>query len=151
MEAFFSGIEPLAASNMLTWSRQLADSVRYTNAGLYHALASAVGNRSSVAFSPVSGFHHATPESGDGFCTFSGQVIASVRIFREDKLPGAYIDLDGHYGNSIEDSGGFVKELNQAVPLGCMKYIGRPKGNSHDSQHQQEDGPLKKDHSYFPH
>jgi acetoin utilization deacetylase AcuC-like enzyme len=150
VEAFFSGIEPLASSNMLTWSRQFAKSVRYTNASLYHALTSAVRNSSSVAFSPASGFHHATPGSGDGFCTFSGQVIASVKIYREHRLSGAYIDLDGHYGNSIEDSRGFVKELNQAVPLGCMEYIGRPKGNSHDSQHQQEGGPSEKDLSYLP-
>lgn len=119
VEAFFKGIEPLASSNMLTWSRQLADSVRYTNASLYHALAAAVNDSRTVAFSPTSGFHHATPGSGDGFCTFSGQVIASAKIYREHKLSGAYIDLDGHHGNSIEDSRGFVTELDQAVPPGC--------------------------------
>ena len=58
----------------------------------------------ALTFSPTSGFHHARPEGGSGFCTFSGQVIASLKIYEEKKLVGAYLDLDGHYGNSIEDS-----------------------------------------------
>lgn len=119
VDHFFKGIEPLASSNGLLWSKQFADSVRYTNASLYHALASAVKDPATIAFSPSSGFHHATPRAGAGFCTFSGQVIASVKIYREHGLSGAYIDLDGHYGNSIEDSRGFVYELNRAVPRGC--------------------------------
>jgi len=116
---FFDGKEPLASSNGLTWSKQFADSVRYTNASLYHALEGAVNDPGVISFSPSSGFHHATPGRGGGFCTFSGQVIASVKIYRERGLSGAYIDLDGHYGNSIEDSRGFVRDLNRAVPPGC--------------------------------
>jgi len=116
---FFNGKEPLASSNGLAWSEQFADSVRYTNASLYHALRGAVNDPGTISFSPSSGFHHATPRAGDGFCTFSGQVIASVKLYRERGLSGAYIDLDGHFGNSIEDSRGFVQELKYAVPPGC--------------------------------
>jgi acetoin utilization deacetylase AcuC-like enzyme len=72
-----------------------------------------------ISFSPSSGFHHATPRAGSGFCTFSGQVIASVKLYRQWGLAGAYVDLDGHYGNSIEDSRPFVHELRYAVPPGC--------------------------------
>jgi acetoin utilization deacetylase AcuC-like enzyme len=70
----------------------------------------------ALTFSPTSGFHHAKPERGSGFCTFSGQVISSVKIFRELGLSGAYLDLDQHFGNSIEDSREFVPDLNTAVP-----------------------------------
>lgn len=116
---FFNGKEPLASSNGLTWTAQFADSVRYTNASLYYALQGALDDPGQISFSPSSGFHHATPGKGGGFCTFSGQVIASVRLYRERGLSGAYIDLDGHFGNSIEDSRGFVHDLNRAVPPGC--------------------------------
>jgi len=45
-------------------------------------------------------------------------VIAAVKLFRKHRLVGAHIDLDGHFGNSIEDSRTFVADLNQAIPLG---------------------------------
>ncbi len=95
------------------------ESVRYTNASLYNAIKHAVLNPQNVSFSPTSGFHHASPTSGCGFCTFSGQVIASVKIYQELRLSGCYFDLDGHFGNSIEDSREFVPNLNKAVPRGC--------------------------------
>ncbi len=119
VDHFFAGIEPLASSNGLAWSAQFADSVRYTNASLYHALAAAIEDPATVMFSPSSGFHHAMPAHGAGFCTFSGQVIASANIYRQHQLSGVHIDLDGHYGNSIEDSRSFVKDLDLAVPPGC--------------------------------
>ncbi|MCA8837350.1 MAG: hypothetical protein K8963_05820 [Proteobacteria bacterium] len=119
VDAFFAGAEPLASSNGLAWSAQFADSVRYTNASLYYALAAAVTDPATVTLSPSSGFHHAMPARGLGFCTFSGQVIASTKIYRQYKVSGAYIDLDGHYGNSIEDSRRFVGDLNLSVPPGC--------------------------------
>ena len=93
--------------------------MRYTNASLYHAIEHAVAHPEQVTFSPTSGFHHARPAAGSAFCTFSGQVIAAIKIFREHRLVGAYLDLDGHFGNSIEDSRTFVADLNQAIPPGC--------------------------------
>ena len=89
VDDFFNGKEPLASSNRLVWTPQFADSVRYTNASLYHALRAAVGSPRNIALSPTSGFHHAKPHRGSGYCTFSGQVIASVKIYRELKLSGA--------------------------------------------------------------
>lgn len=113
---FFAG-KGRCSSNSLSWSPQFAESVRYTNASLYSAIKNAVTNPSEVSFSPTSGFHHARPSGGSGFCTFSGQVIASLKIYRELGLKGAYLDLDGHFGNSIEDSRYYCKDLNSAVPL----------------------------------
>ena len=119
VDGFFNGESPFCTHNGLEWSPQFAESVRYTNASLYNAIRYACEDPGTITFSPTSGFHHARPEGGGGFCTFSGQVIASIKIFREKKLAGAYVDLDGHYGNSIEDSREFAPEINSAVPEGC--------------------------------
>jgi len=114
---FFSGTGSYR-SNSLAWSKQFADSVRYTNASLHSAVRGSITEPETVHFSPTSGFHHARPNGGGGFCTFSGQVIASIKVYEEFGLSGAYLDLDGHFGNSIEDSRDFVKKLNKAVPKG---------------------------------
>lgn len=116
VDAFFAGVTPLATTNCLTWSDNLVNSVRYTNASLYHAIKYAVEHPEALTFSPTSGFHHAKPERGSGFCTFSGQVIASVKLYRELGISGAYLDLDHHFGNSIEDSRSFVPDLDKAIP-----------------------------------
>ena len=116
VEEFFAG-KGRCSSNALSWSKQFAESVKYTNASIYSAIKNSIDNPQEVSFSPTSGFHHARPTGGSGFCTFSGQVIASLKIYEEYGLSGAYLDLDGHYGNSIEDSRFFCKNLNKAVPL----------------------------------
>jgi acetoin utilization deacetylase AcuC-like enzyme len=117
---FFSGEDAKygRGSNGLTWTPDFADSVRYTNASLFNAIRYACKNPDQITFSPTSGFHHARPTGGSGFCTFSGQVIASMRLYRKKGLVGSYIDLDGHFGNSIEDSRGYVKDLDKAIPKG---------------------------------
>ncbi len=116
VDSFFAGKEPLASSNGLKWNPQFADSVRYTNASLLQAIEQSILHPEAIQFSPTSGFHHANPNSGSAFCTFSGQVIASVKIGNQYKLKGAYIDLDGHFGNSIEDSKVFIKDLKNLIP-----------------------------------
>lgn len=118
VDAVFEGAAPLCRSNGLPWSEHLPLSVCYTNASLYNAIREAVVNPGTVTFSPTSGFHHARPNAGGGFCTFSGQVIASVKLHRELGKRACYLDLDGHYGNSIEDSRDFVPELSEAIPVG---------------------------------
>jgi acetoin utilization deacetylase AcuC-like enzyme len=118
VDSFFEGGR-LAESNGLSWNPELARSVRYTSASLYEAIKNSLDHPEEISFSPTSGFHHATPESGRGFCTFSGQVIASVKHYRERGVSGAYIDLDEHFGNSIEDSRDFCPDLNLAVPSGA--------------------------------
>ena len=106
-------------SNNLPWSKNLVNSLGFTNASLYHAKRHAILHPESVTFAPISGMHHARPTSGSGFCTFSGQVISAIKIYEEFGLSGAYFDLDGHYGNSIEDTREFNPLLNKAIPPGC--------------------------------
>ena len=116
VEDFFNGTQPLCKSNGLSWSPEFAESVRYTNASLFHAIEWAVLHPDSVTFSPTSGFHHAAPGSGSGYCTFSGQVIASLRIYEKYGLSGAYLDLDGHFGNSIGSARMAFPNVNLAIP-----------------------------------
>lgn len=119
VRAFFKGTQPLCESNGLKWSPQFANSIRYTNASLYNAVKHSIEHPEDICFAPVSGMHHARPNAGSAYCSMSGQVIASVKIYREFGLSGAYLDLDGHFGNSIEDSRYFIADLDKAIPIGC--------------------------------
>lgn len=115
VDNFFDGVEPCASMNGLQWSPELAESVRYTNASFYEAIRHAILNPDDITFSPTSGFHHATPYGGRGFCTFSGQVIAARKIYQEFGKRALFLDYDGHFGNSIEDSRHMFPDLNEAV------------------------------------
>lgn len=103
----------------IKWSPEYAESVIYQNASLHAAIRHAVQNPEEVCFSPSTGFHHANPTRSALFCAFSGQVIASVKVYREFGLCGAYIDLDGHYGNSIDNSRDFVHDIDHAISPLC--------------------------------
>lgn len=116
VDSFLKGMGWRSTSNGLAWSREFRDSVLLTNSCLRAAITAAVDNPSQVTMAPVSGFHHATPDSGQGFCTFSGQVITALQLYRERGLRGVWVDLDGHFGNSIEDSRKFAPDLNEAIP-----------------------------------
>lgn len=106
-------------SNNLPWSKNLVASLPYTTGSLYAAKEHAILNPEDVCFAPVSGMHHAQPNNGSGFCTFSGQVVSAIMIYKKYGLSGAYLDLDGHFGNSIEDTREFAPLLNKAIPMGC--------------------------------
>lgn len=112
-------------SNGLPWSKNLVSSITYTNSSLHNAVRHAYLKPRQVTFAPISGMHHAHPESGSGFCTFSGQVISAIKMYKEFKAVGAYLDLDGHFGNSIEDAREFNPLLNKAIPRG---FNVNPKG-----------------------
>jgi acetoin utilization deacetylase AcuC-like enzyme len=46
-------------------------------------------------------------------------VISAIKIYEESGKSCAYLDLDGHFGNSIEDTRSFNPLLNKAIPEGC--------------------------------
>lgn len=127
VNAFFAGEKPKCESNSLPWSKKLAQSVKWTNSSLYNAIKESIIDPNHIYISPTSGFHHARPDGGSGFCTFSGQVIASMKMYRKYGVRGAYLDLDGHYGNSIGDSKGFIKskygmDLEDIIPMNINPY-----------------------------
>jgi|GEM_PF-248424 len=105
-------------SNGIPWSENLVESLTYTNAALHNAVRYSFTHPEQVTFAPVSGMHHARPNYGSGFCTFSGQVISAIKMYEEFGAVGAYFDLDGHYGNSIEDARAFNPKINHAIPVG---------------------------------
>lgn len=137
VEAFFAGDKRYCETNGIPWSSEFAKSVTYTNSSLYHAQRHAMLNPEQVSFSPTSGFHHAQPDNGVGFCTFSGQVIAAVKLYRELGVRGACFDLDAHWGNSRFDSERFVPDILEALPGRC--YID-PDGKGDDYLHDLEKG-----------
>jgi acetoin utilization deacetylase AcuC-like enzyme len=145
VQDFFKGIKPVAESNAVDWSPDFAETVRYTNSSLYQAIRHSYLHPETLCCSPTSGFHHATPDSGMGFCTFSGQVIASRKMYQEFGAVGCYFDLDGHFGNSIEDTRrdkNFKKYVNKAIP----KWANiNPKG---DGKKYMEDLKIKLDFFY---
>jgi acetoin utilization deacetylase AcuC-like enzyme len=124
VENFFKGSTPESKSNGLDWSPRLAESVRFTNSSLYHAQTYSLQHPDTICFSPTSGFHHATPRSGGGFCTFSGQAISALKLYNDPELTKMYgspvvtawLDLDGHFGNSIGDSYSHNPILKKAIP-----------------------------------
>lgn len=126
VNGFFKGEEPHASSHGLLgidWSPSYVESVCYTNASFYHAIRHSIAQPEQICFSPTSGFHHATPTKGALFCAFSGEVIAALKLYQEKRLKGAFIDLDGHFGNSIGDSRAMFPVLDQAIPAGAHLNI----------------------------
>jgi acetoin utilization deacetylase AcuC-like enzyme len=119
VDAFLQGQQPLCESNGLHWFASFRDSVLCTNGALLAAVTAAVDDPRTPTMAPVSGFHHARPSGGSGFCTFSGQVITALSLYRTRGLRGAWLDLDGHFGNSIEDSRSFAQDLDAAIPRHC--------------------------------
>lgn len=118
VESFFKGDATTVEPILIDWSEEMSEVVKWTNSSLYNSIKHSIVNPNDVVLSPTSGFHHSTPTQGFDFCPFSGQVIASIKIYDEYALSGCYIDLDAHYGNSIEDSRKYVKNLNKAIPKG---------------------------------
>jgi len=88
----------LAESQKFPWSEQLYPSVLLTNGGVLAAARTALEKRVSGAL--ASGFHHAGPVHGEGFCTFNGLVVALEKLRSEGLIrTAAVLDMDLHYGN----------------------------------------------------
>ncbi|MBC7783874.1 MAG: histone deacetylase [Burkholderiales bacterium] len=99
VEAVKTGLpRELAESQKFPWSPLLYPSVLLTSGGVYAAAKQALIDGSAAAL--ASGFHHAGPAHGEGFCTFNGLVIAIDRLMHEGAIrTAAVLDMDLHYGN----------------------------------------------------
>lgn len=88
----------LAESQKFPWTPELYPSVLLTNGGVLAAARTAMTEKVSGAL--ASGFHHAGPDRGEGFCTFNGLVVAAEALRAEGTIQTvAVLDLDLHYGN----------------------------------------------------
>ena len=84
-------------------SPEIAQTLYYTNASLYHAARFALEHK-CITLSPSSGFHHASYRSCFGYCTFNGLMITAIKLQQEQSLKSiGIIDFDAHYGNGTDD------------------------------------------------
>jgi acetoin utilization protein AcuC len=60
-----------------------------------------VAGEAQVAFNPLGGFHHAGPETAEGFC-YVNDVVLACQELAEQGLKVACLDLDVHHGNGTE-------------------------------------------------
>lgn len=79
--------------------------------------------RSGLAVNLGGGFHHAKPDSGEGFCIYSDIALAVGSLRTEGLLAEdariAYVDLDAHQGNGVchaflRDSSVFIFDMYNA-------------------------------------
>lgn len=82
----------------------VAESLPWTSGSMLSAARHVLKKGVPVAVSPTSGFHHASYQKADGFCTFNGLMV-TVLALRSDGVTGriGILDLDEHYGNGTDD------------------------------------------------
>ena len=91
-----------------TTSSDVNESLRYSNASLWHAVELAFTFGGAVC-SPTQGFHHARYDSAFGYCTFNGLVIAAIKALKAKLTTHvAIIDGDGHFGDGTHQ---IIKKL----------------------------------------
>ena len=81
----------------------VAASLPYTSGSLLAAAHWALAHREAVC-SPTSGFHHASFDEPEGYCTFNGLMVAAVKLLDIGLVQRvAILDCDVHYGNGTDD------------------------------------------------
>lgn len=87
-------------------SMEIARSLPYTSGSMITAAKLVLSKRKSrpVVAALCSGFHHATWNEAEGFCTFNGLMVAAAHLLHHgDVTRIAIIDADYHYGNGTDD------------------------------------------------
>jgi len=57
----------------------------------------------NVVFNPLGGFHHASRAHAEGFC-YVNDILAAIDTFLARDYRVAYIDIDAHHGNGVQDA-----------------------------------------------
>ncbi len=57
-----------------------------------------------VVFHPAGGTHHGRPDGASGFCYFNDPVFAVLGLLDGGLDRVAYVDLDAHHGDGVEDA-----------------------------------------------
>jgi len=84
-------------------SKTIARTLPYTSGAMLSAAREAIGN-GRIAAATCSGFHHATYDTGGGFCTFNGLMVAACALLKEGVVRRVGIlDFDQHWGNGTAD------------------------------------------------
>ena len=107
--------------------KEVADSLPWTCGSLLSAARGALNNR-LVACSPTSGFHHAGYESGYGYCTFNGLMVAAMALKAEGKVRRVGIlDCDQHYGDG-------TAEIIRARRIDWIRHVSQEHWDRHDAK-----------------
>lgn len=84
-------------------SMQIARSLPLTSGAMLSAARSAICGR-TIACAPVSGFHHASYDQSNGFCTFNGLIVTAMALKRDiPDIQVGILDLDMHYGDGTDE------------------------------------------------
>lgn len=95
--------------------------------GSFVAAADHVAEHGGVACSPTSGFHHAAYDSGAGYCTFNGLMVAANRLADRGFTVGI-LDCDAHYGDGTQDIidrkelAGKVTQWSYGAEVQCFEW-----------------------------
>jgi acetoin utilization deacetylase AcuC-like enzyme/acyl-CoA hydrolase/GNAT superfamily N-acetyltransferase len=60
-------------------------------------------DNANVVFNPLGGFHHASRSHAEGFCYVNDAIVA-IDMFLARGFRVAYIDIDAHHGNGVQDA-----------------------------------------------
>jgi acetoin utilization deacetylase AcuC-like enzyme len=97
VEAVRTGVpRTLAESQGFAWDEKLWTMVLASNGGVVAAALAALREGGSGSLS--SGLHHARRDSGAGFCTFNGLVVAALAAIDAGAASVLILDLDAHCG-----------------------------------------------------
>jgi acetoin utilization deacetylase AcuC-like enzyme len=96
--SFLTGNGKLASSQGWGWTPQIRDGVLAINAGQIRGAQLALAQ--GIAANIAQGFHHATYERGNGYCTFNGLALVAQE-FPDLKI--GVLDCDQHQGNGTAE------------------------------------------------
>jgi acetoin utilization deacetylase AcuC-like enzyme len=106
--------------------KEVADSLPWTCGSLLSAARGALNN-GLVACSPTSGFHHAGFESGYGYCTFNGLMVAALALKAEGKVRRVGIlDCDQHFGDG-------TAEIMAALNIDWIRHVSQEHWNPEEA------------------
>jgi acetoin utilization deacetylase AcuC-like enzyme/acyl-CoA hydrolase/GNAT superfamily N-acetyltransferase len=113
-----------------------------------------IEENANVVFNPLGGFHHSSRSFAEGFC-YANDVIAAIDTFLANGFKVAYIDIDAHHGNGVQDAyygddrvltislhesgktlypwGGFETEMGEDSGKGFTINIPLPQGTDDDA------------------
>jgi acetoin utilization protein AcuC len=92
---------------------------RYTVGSTLKALKMIMENKTSHAFNPIGGFHHAQKNAAAGFCIFNDVVIAIIYAKIKYNLNRIlYLDIDAHHGDGVfyhfyDDPSVFIADIHE--------------------------------------
>lgn len=106
-------------------SESVARSIMYTCGACYGSALTALAEGVSVSL--TSGFHHAGPRNGRGFCTFNGLMVTAAQLLDEGRVKKvAIVDCDYHYGDGTQAIIDEQSRSEQVLHLSFGKTYRRP-------------------------